>query len=362
MQRKTNINIKLIHNIMKRLKLFLLATLMIISSLTFAQEKKEEKKVDRTPKISGFVQTLYQADFNKDFKLSTNTFRMRRVRMSIEGKLTEDLSYKIQGDFVRSPMLVDAFVKYKICDAFAIQVGQYKLPFTMETAINPVNLEIYDYGEVISKLVGYNDVCGVGALGRDMGIMATGKAFEQEDYHLLEYAVGVFNGNGVNNTDANNRKDVAGRVEFHPWMKEVTLTGSFYLGKYKKDDNTFGDRNRYSGGAQFKNERLVVRSEFVAGDTGVNDTVSNYNTNGLYAVVGYNFFLGKEKKQSLMPVLRYDRFDRDTNIEKGAYNLFTAGVNYWPFKCLNCKLDYTYIKPESGDASHRIVAILSYKF
>ena len=341
---------------MRKFRLILLATLMIISSLTFAQEK-----VDRTPKISGFVQALYQADFSKDFDLNDNTFRMRRVRMSIDGKLTENLSYKIQGDFGRSPMLVDAYVKYKVCDALSIQVGQYKLPFTMETAINPVNLEIFDYGEVVTKLTGYSDVCGVGALGRDIGVMATGKLFKKDDFSILEYAVGVFNGNGVNNTDNNNRKDVAGRLEFHPWVKEVTLTGSFYIGKYNKDDN-FGDRNRYSGGAQFKNDRLIVRSEFVAGDTGVNDTIGNFKSNGLYAVVGYNFFLGEDKAQSLMPVLRFDRFVADADIENGGKNYFTAGINYWPVKCLNFKLDYTYIKPETGDESHRIVAILSYKF
>ena len=154
---------------------------------------------------------------------------------------------------------------------------------------------------------------------------------------------------------------MAGRLEFHPWMKALTLTGSFYIGKYNKDDN-FGDRNRYSGGAQFKNDRLIVRSEFVAGDTGVNDTIGNFKSNGLYAVVGYNFFLGEDKAQSLMPVLRFDRFVADADIENGGKNYFTAGINYWPVKCLNFKLDYTYIKPETGDESHRIVAILSYKF
>ena len=341
---------------MKKTRLILLAMLMIISSLTFAQEK-----VDKTPKISGFVQTLYQADFDNDFDMNSNTFRMRRVRMSIDGKLTENLSYKIQGDFSRSPMLVDAFVKYKVCDGLSVQVGQYKLPFTMETAINPVNLEIYDYGEVISKLAGYSDVCGVGALGRDMGVMATGKLFKKDNFSLLEYAVGVFNGNGVNNTDNNNRKDVAGRIEFHPWMKDLTLTGSFYFGKYKKDE-TFGDRNRYSGGVQYKNDRLIVRSEFVAGETGVNDSINNFNSNGYYAVVGYNFFLGKDKSQVLMPVLRFDSFTADTDINNGGKNLFTAGINYWPVKCLNFKLDYTFIKPETGKESHRIAAILSYKF
>lgn len=347
---------------MRKMRFTLLAIMLIFSGLAFAQED-----VDRTPKISGFVQGMYEADFNSDFDLTTSTFRMRRVRMSIDGKLTEKLSYKIQGDFLNSPMLVDAYLKYTFCDALSIQAGQFKIPFTMETAMNPVNLEFYDYGEVITKLVGYNDVCGVGKLGRDIGVMASGKLFKVEmngeTFSLLEYAVGVFNGNGTNVVDNNNRKDIAGRIEFHPWIKEVTLTGSIYNGEFLNTNlDTKGARNRYSGGIQIKTDDLIVRSEFVAGETGVNDTISNYNSNGLYAVAGYNFKLGKNKTQILMPVLRYDRFDGDTDIEKSGKDTYTAGISYWPWKFLNFKLDYSYIKPEAGKESHRIVAMINYKF
>ncbi len=347
---------------MRKTRLTLLAILLTFSGLAFAQEK-----TDKTPKISGFVQGLYEADFNSDFDLQENTFRARRVRMSIDGKLTEKLSYKIQSDFINSPILIDAYAKYTFCETFALQAGQFKVPFTMETAINPVNLEIFDYGEVITKLVGYKDVCGVGKLGRDLGIMATGKLFgvdkNDKKFHLLEYAVGVFNGNGINVVDNNNRKDIAGRIEFHPWVKEVTLTGSIYNGKFlNTDKDTKGDRNRYSGGVQFKNDALVIRSEYVAGETGINDTIGNYDSNGLYVVAGYNFKIGKEKSQVLMPVLRYDRFDANTDIDKNGKDIFTVGINYWPLKCLNFKLDYSYINPESGKESHRFVALLSFKF
>ena len=82
------------------------------------------------PKISGFVQGLWQGNLNKDFKVVDNTFQARRVRLSVDGTLVKGLTYKIQGDFTRKPMLVDAYVKYKACDAFAIQIGQYKIPFT----------------------------------------------------------------------------------------------------------------------------------------------------------------------------------------------------------------------------------------
>lgn len=342
------------------------------------KEKREKKEHKGGPlnsemlKFSGFVQGMYQANLSDEGELTSNTFRMRRVRLSAEGTLYKGLTYKIQGDFSRSPMLVDAFVKYKVADAFAIQLGQFKTPFSLESPINPVNLEIFDYGEGIQKLVGYSDVCGVGGLGRDIGLMATGKLFavkdgEETKYHVVDYAIGVFNGNGPTTTDNNNRKDIVGRLEVHPGLKDLTLSGSYYYGKYTKDDNIDCTRNRWAAGAQYNDGKLVLRGEYIAGETGVAPTLipedlGYYNSNGYYAVAGYNFKLGKEGNQTLMPVLRYEHFTADQAITKGGTNWYTAGINYWPIKSLNFKLDYSLIQKESGSNSHRVVGILSYKF
>ena len=352
-----------------------------------AEKEKVEKpkgEIDRMPKISGFVQGMFQANLNSDGELVSNTFRMRRVRMSIDGTLAKGLTYKIQGDFVRSPMLVDAFVKYKACDAFAIQLGQFKLPFTIESPINPVNLEIFDYGESVQKLAGYSDVCGVGALGRDIGIMATGSLFPVESngqrFGIVDYSIGVFNGNGPNVVDNNNHKDISGRLDIHPWLKALTLSGSFYYGEYKKDDNNQGARNRWTAGVQYNDGNFVIRAEYLNGTTGYyNDIVDNDGnpieqyrlSNGYYAVTGYNFKFGKEgKKQQLMPVLRYEHFEPgDMNLTIDAkYTYYTVGINYWPVKSLNFKLDYSLIQqngpgnPTLTSNSHRVVGILSYKF
>ena len=331
------------------------------------------------PKISGFVQGLYQANLNEDFDLTSNTLRMRRVRMSVEGKLTKTLSYKIQGDFSRSPMMVDAFVKYKPCKEFAIQVGQFKTPFTLESPINPVNLEIFDYGESVQKLVGYSDMCGVGGLGRDIGIMATGNLFypEGKDFSIVTYSLGVFNGNGPCTTDNNNRKDVVGRLEVHPMLKDLTLSGSYYYGQYK-NANDHGTRNRWSAGAQYSDGDLMIRAEYLSGVTGyvqdVTDSIGNvigtvepYQlSTGYYAVAGYNIRLGKDKSQKLMPVLRYEHFEPgDINgVVNGGTTYYTVGINYWPVKSLNFKLDYSLVQHTLGTQtnSHRIVGILSYKF
>ena len=358
---------------MKRNLLLLLALVAI--SFPIALQAQE------APKISGYVQGLFQVNLDKDGKLKdgddASTFKMRRVRLSVDGKLTKDLSYKIQGDFSRSPMLVDAYVMYKPCNEFAIQVGQFKTPFSLESPINPVNLEIFDYGESVQKLGGYNDVCGVGGLGRDLGVMASGNLFKLKgkDFSLVTYYVGIFNGNGANALDNNNRKDVVGRLEIHPWLKALTLSGSYYYGQYLKDELNRGTRNRWSAGIQYSDGDILVRGEYLSGTTGYQEVSYNdhlgltpvYNkhlfySEGYYAVAGYNFRFGKNNGQKLMPVLRYEHFARNLSVDQGATDYFTAGINYWPVKSLNFKLDYSMIKPEAGDPSHRIVGILSYKF
>ena len=338
-------------------------------------EKTEQEKPEKPkdgfgmPKISGFVQGMYQANLNDKGELGDNTLRMRRVRLSVDGKLSKTVSYKLQGDFVRSPMLVDAYVKYKPCSEFAIQIGQFKTPFTIESPINPVNLEIFDYGEIIQQLGGYKDVCGVGGLGRDIGVMATGGFIpmmkgESIDYNIIDYAVGVFNGNGPTTTDNNNRKDIVGRLEVHPGLKAITLSGSYYYGKYYKDEENNGTRNRWAAGAQYNDGKLVLRGEYVGGKTGYVPTIipedlGYFNSNGYYAQAGYYFQAGEQK---IMPVLRYEHFTADQAVANGGTNWYTAGINYWPLKSVNFKLDYSLVQKESGTNSHRVVGILSYKF
>lgn len=332
------------------------------------QERREKQKGGlEMPRISGFVQGMYQANLSDEGELKDNTLRMRRVRLSVDGNLSKTVSYKIQGDFTRSPMLVDAYVKYKPCREFAIQLGQFKTPFTIESPINPVNLEIFDYGEAVQQLGGYKDVCGVGALGRDLGLMATGSLFPVEGeegykYSIVDYSIGVFNGNGANNLDNNNSKDLVGRLDVHPGLKEITLSGSYYYGKYTKDENIDCTRNRWAAGAQYNDGKFLLRGEYIGGKTGISDvTTANpyYNSNGYYGVVGYNFQAGEQK---IMPVLRYEHFTKDASIVNGGTNWYTAGINYWPLKSVNCKLDYSLIQKEAGGNSHRVVAMVSYKF
>ena len=362
---------------MKRLKLFLLATLMIISSLTFAQDKPLEKV-----KVSGFVQGLYQVDI-KDSDNIDNSFRMRRVRMSVSGDLNNVISYKIQGDFGSSPMLVDAFVKAKLCDAFAVQFGQFKLPFSIESPINPVDLEAVDYGDVITKLVGYSDVCGVGGLGRDLGLMFTGKFMKigQDEHYLFDYSVGVFNGTGPykigDSKDDNREKEFVGRLNIKP-INSVTASFSYYTGHYGPNALK---RNRVGFGAEFNNNKVVARTEFITGKTGrvadTLDTRNDYTSVGMYSVAGYWFdFNCGENAMRLLTYVRYDYFAKDTDKhysdkKNNPYGILGAGVDFRPYKFLSLKMNYQFIQENElkegtddfkGTNRHCVKCMVSYKF
>ena len=320
----------------------------------------QEEKVDYIPNVSGYVQGYFQLDEGENEHSSS--FKMKRVRLSVDGNICRKVTYKVQGDLLTSPMLMDTYVKYSVCPQFAVQAGQFKLPFTMETAMNPVDLEISDYGESVKGLAGYNsDVCGIGKSGRDIGIMFSGDFFhlDDKDFSLLNYSIGIFNGGGTHLTANAMAKDIVGRVKFHPWLKNLTLTGSGYFGKYH-------GVMRYSFGAEYSDNDLVIRSEYIEGKT---ESSHCFVSRGYYAVGGYRFRFGKEgRQQSLMPVLRYERFTGNIESEFSSKSYFTFGIDYWPIKNVNLKVDYSLIQNKVEDSSqhivslNRVIAMLSFRF
>lgn len=345
---------------MRKTRCMLLAVVLCVSVLAFSQEK-----IDRTPGISGFTQFRYDADFDKDFNNLGNTFRFHRVCFGLGGDLTDKLSWTLSGDFTRTPMLVNAIVKYSFCDAFTIQAGQFKIPFTIENDMNPAfGCEIFDYGNAIKQLVGYeySYISPLGALGCDIGMMANGKLLDD----FVEYKAGIFNGNGINNIDNNNNKIFVGRMDVHP-IKELTFTGAIRNGDYYCDTINKGVFNRWSVGVQFKNDRVVIRSEYIGAKTGKEvfnpegNIDNSVKSNSFYAVAGYwlNICKGKQK---IMPVLRYDRVDTDMSINKGVVSYYTVGFYYLPIRQLNVKLNYQYETWDDNKEKHHIVAVLNLRF
>lgn len=169
-----------------------------------------DKIAARLPRISGYVQTGYE------WSETSSTFFIKRVRLNLAGDIAEKLDYRVQIEFC-GPKIVDAYIRYRPFEQLNFQLGEYKLPFSIEnTDYVPLKYEFIEYPLSLRRLMGFNDVCGLSATGRDMGAMLYGGFFNRKGYSVLGYNFGVFNGEGLNVKDKNKSKDLVARLTLRP--------------------------------------------------------------------------------------------------------------------------------------------------
>ena len=285
-----------------------------------------QKIVARLPKFSGYVQAGYQ------YSDEASTFFLKRVRLSLAGDIVANkLDYKIQFEFCK-PQLVDAYIQYRPFDQLNVKLGQYKVPFSIEnTDYIPTKLEFIEYPMVLQKLMGFSDVCGISATGRDLGATLYGGFFKRDGYSIVNYDLGVFNGAGINTKDNNKTKDIAARLTVKP-VKGLLLSGSYYWGEYGA---SYFRRERYAAGICYDRGAVVVRSEWIGGRTGSAD--GTLDSDGWYAMAGWR------ASDKWMPVARFEQFTLDTAHRSASrQNNYTVGLLWAPVKYLRCQLNYTY--------------------
>jgi len=370
-------------------KKLLIATLLLLSaSFTAVYAQKPETKAEKKKSligdylsIGGRVDAQYTYDYfkdNMDVKEISNTFNVRRARLDMKANINKHLEFRIQAEFASSPKLLDAYVAVKINHWLNFKIGQQKLPFTIENPYSLNDLEVIEYAQVVSKLSGFSDISGVSnyAGGRDVGLIAYGSFFNREEngmkYNILAYTLGVYNGNGINKKDNNNGKDFAARLDFHPFLSDLMITGAAYVGNYSLNDSVIGDRQRYTVGAQYKNANLTVRSEYIYGITGKFDIASpnftsNLKSDGVYVMATYYFTMKGKKEgaqeQRIAPVLRYDYMNNDIELDNQHSTYYMIGVNYYPMKCLRLQIDYTLRTAQTNNNNgHMVAALVSVNF
>lgn len=278
------------------------------------------------PKISGLVNGRYSWS-NEDG--NDHGFDVRRVRLAATGDITPKLDYKIQAEYETNVKIIDAYVRWKIAKPFAVQIGEFKVPYSLETSYGPTTWQTIENPTPVAKLNGYQDISGLKANGRDVGILFYGDIFPSSDgsFSYLSYKAGVFNGNGINTKDNNNKKDVAAQLLVRP-IKHLTLSGAHYQGNYgaRHEEKV---RVRQSAGFEWKDSQFTLRSEYLHGRTG------NEKSNGAYATAAYK--IGKYVE----PVLSYDYFKQDTKGDE-YQNDYQVGINVSPIKHLRIQAAYTF--------------------
>ena len=368
---------------MKKIASLALAALALTSAS--AQENTPKLSVLSDIKFSGYVMSQYQYS-DQDSKES-NSFNIRMVRMALEGRLMKDFYWKAQlqvngntSDLGSSPRMVDAFAEWQKYEAFKIKAGQFKRPFTFENPMHPITQGFMGYSQNVSKLAGFSDRAGEHASnGRDIGVQIQGDFLKNAaGRNLLHYQVGVFNGQGTNQKDVDQRKDVIGGIWVAPikglrigafgWTGSSARKGTWDVtdanhNVVKNEDGSVKthsgvrslSKNRYAFSAEYAANDWTVRSEYIHSQgygftkslTSGKETDCNVNyaagdqADGFYALM-----IAPVISKKLYAKARYDLYR--PRAEWGTSRTqYEIGANYWIGKSIMIGAEYARINDRS---------------
>lgn len=338
---------------------------------TEAAGNKELKLKDIVgkPKFSGYAIGSYNATFRDGD--DSNGFSLRMVRLMMVGRILGDFEYKVQGQingntgtYGESPRLVDMSLEWLRHKEFKVKVGQFKRPFTFENPMNPIDVGFASYNQNVSCLSGFSDRTGEqSSNGRDIGIQFSGDLLPNASGHrLLHYEVGLFNGQGINQKDVNNQKDLIGGIWVSP-VKGLRFGAFGWVGSYARNGKWTEDgveksgvrkvgRHRYAISAEYKNDDWQIRSEYIHNTGGAFATTTNTKANQSDCTI--NEALGNKADgayvSAIAPVIKgklrakasYDFYRRSGNWATSK-TIYKAGLNYLLCRNLEFQAEYSFV-------------------
>ena len=333
--------------------------------------QQEKKKTIELPqwvkniKFSGYGMLQYIGE-DKEGSHS-NTFNLRLARFILDGKIGDfDWRAQIQGTNATGPgqptvQLVDLYAEWRRFPEFKVRAGQFKRAFTFENPTHPITQGWRGYADVINKLSAFGDRTGERSSGgRDIGIQIQGDLFPNANgRRILHYQVGVYNGEGVNTKDYDNRKDIIGGIWVMP-IKGLRIGAFGWTGSRGQmlDPNLIDpvtklpktrsvEKNRYCISAEYDLNEYTFRAEFIhsqgwgAASPGNNVREICYE-NGNKADGWYVFGIVPLIKGKLHAKARYQTY-RNKKEWGSSVNQVECGLNYFFTKNLAAHLEYSHV-------------------
>ena len=327
------------------------AALLCTVSVSAQQSVAEQAKQDliQNTNIGGCI--IGRAGWNDNEASSSNSdFAVRSIRAHVKGQVL-DFGYMLQMEMTgvsgtkveAGPHVVDAWVEWRKYKEFRIQAGQIKRAFMFENPYHPMDIGLGTYSSASTYLCGYGDRVGEQqSHGRDQGIMIYGDLFpsKTDGHSMLHYQAGIYNGQGVNHSDANDKKDFIGGIYAEP-IKDLQIGIFGWTGDYTRDGVTV-DRNRWSACLKYESD-WSVRAEYVASqghktseyNAGTDSWSGTGKSDSWYALVG---------APVANKVKLYGRWDvyRDQKTWSTMKTNYGAAIEYSPCKNLKLQANYTY--------------------
>jgi phosphate-selective porin len=252
------------------------------------------------------------------------SFSINRARLALAGTVGSEFSWKVSAEFrignsgygQASVALQDAFVRWHH-DAFGLQMGQFKTPFSREYLITLADLETVDRSLAVFAI----------APKRDIGLMA--------DYAFKRTATiqaGVFNGESYN-VIANKDSTVLGvaRLVVNP-LPHLSLGANIA--------ENFGDSTRYGGDVQYQTARVTLRAEYLGG---TRDSAALGTEWGGYVLAAYN------TSAKLQLVGKWQDYQDQALTKVGETWAWTAAANWFPLNSPLIRLTPTFVYGRAGN-------------
>ena len=328
------------------------------------EETTQEKSSIEVPawvkniKFSGYGMLQYQGQ-DPEGKHS-NSFNLRLARFILDGKIGDfDWRAQIQGTNATGPgqptvQLVDLYAEWRKYPEFKVRAGQFKRAFTYENPTHPITQGWRGYADVINKLSAFGDRTGEKSSGgRDIGIQVSGDLFPNANgRRLFHYQVGVYNGEGVNQKDMDNRKDIIAGVWVMP-IKGVRIGAFGWTGSRggmldpETGKTRSVEKNRYCLSAEYDLNEYTFRAEYIhsqgwGAKSPGNNTREICYENGDKADGWYVFGIVPLIKSKLHAKARYQSYRNQKNWATSV-NQVECGLNYFFTKNLELHLEYSHV-------------------
>lgn len=154
--------------------------------------------------IGGYAQLLYRfTESDAPGKDNISDFDIRRFKLVVDGNaISKNFGYRLQGDVSSGFRTEDIYINYKFGAPLVVQVGQFKPPQSRQE-LTGAGKQLFPERSLA------NDTFN---LGRDQGIQANGSFASK----LVDYRLGLFNGNGPNTSNTDDNHMLAGRIDLNP--------------------------------------------------------------------------------------------------------------------------------------------------
>ncbi len=298
--------------------------------------------VEVKAKVGGYVEGWHRSDQSDlsnqtaEAKKVDNEFRIRRARIDVKGNMTDQIGYRVTGNFdgpspasgTASVKLWDGYITYKMHPLAAITFGQLKYPFTLEGYEGTPDRVPVLRAESISDIAG--KLGTQGGSFRDIGIKIDGGI---KEFYGLTYGLTLINGAGINKGDNNGKKDVVGRIGISP-LKGVKLGLSGYSGRGEGETQQISVKETaYGLDAEYAlNSGVRLRGEYLAARWKNWDVATSSATSGK-TQQPRGWYLQASYKLPPVPAVealaRYEDYEKDSNTDDSHLKTTTIGMTYY---------------------------------